>query len=138
VTWQEQILCQIKCTILIEMEARRSKEFTGHILHRQSHRSVYLAPLEYFTIIKLDGQNSNRVELNWPPPKFCAEVAVTPEFPPSTFAVAGNESWVVTNLFQFKISLKCTSSEEKSIHDQTLPLSSQRTFCLARFTYLTN
>uniref|UniRef100_A0A7C9EBQ1 Uncharacterized protein n=1 Tax=Opuntia streptacantha TaxID=393608 RepID=A0A7C9EBQ1_OPUST len=61
-----------------------------------------LAPLEPFSIIELKIQKSYRIQLNCLAPKFGFEIAFSPEFPPSSFAVAGNESRMMTNLFRDK------------------------------------
>jgi len=53
--------------------------------------AAHLAPLEPFSIIKLNIQKSYRIKLNCLTPKFGFEIAFSPELPPSAFAVAGNE-----------------------------------------------
>ena len=59
---------------------------------------THFAPLESLSIIKLKCQDSNGFKLNRSPPKLRPEVCVSPELPPFTFAMAGDNCWMVADL----------------------------------------
>ena len=59
---------------------------------------THFAPLESLSIIKLKCQDSNGFKLNRSPPKLRPQVCVSPELPPFTFAMAGDNCWMVADL----------------------------------------
>jgi hypothetical protein len=75
-----------------------------------------LAPLKGLTVLKLQGEDTNRIKLNRPPPKLPFEIGVSPELPASSLTVASNYHRVVTNLNKRLVKHHIKDKEKTRIH----------------------
>jgi hypothetical protein len=75
-----------------------------------------LAPLKGLSILKLQGEDTNRIELNRPPPKLPLEIGISPEFPASSLTVTSNYHRVVTYLKKRLVKHHIKNKEKSQIN----------------------
>jgi hypothetical protein len=72
-----------------------------------------LAPLKGLTVLKLQGEDTNRIELNRPPPKLPLEIGISPEF---SLTVTSNYHRVVTYLKKRLVKHHIKNKEKSQIN----------------------
>lgn len=75
-----------------------------------------LTPLKGLTVLELQGEDTNRIKLNRPPPKLPFEIGVSPELPASSLTVACNYHRVVTYLNKRLVKHHIKDKEKTRIH----------------------